>query len=263
MERRGKRQAASIFGGMGFYIALLVCVLAAGVVGYQALLSDGTDPDVVINDPVTAAVDQVEPGEEVPVSVPEKEPVRPVISQEPVVVVRPPVVTEDEETPVSAPAEVEIPEIPAAAEQPAPAPVPVSEPAKIVSPVLGETVAVFSVEQLIYDATLGDWRTHDGVDIEAAAGTSVVAAAAGTVISVTEDGLLGVTVVVDHHNGYISTYASLQPEPMVAAGDSVAAGEVIGIVGSSALSEAGLGAHLHFSVTKDGKTVDPLAFLEQ
>ena len=32
MDNRGKRQAASIFGGMGFYIALLVCVVAAGVV---------------------------------------------------------------------------------------------------------------------------------------------------------------------------------------------------------------------------------------
>ena len=40
MENRGKRQASSIFGGMGFYIALLVCVLAAGVVGYYALLND-------------------------------------------------------------------------------------------------------------------------------------------------------------------------------------------------------------------------------
>ena len=34
MDKRGKRQAASIFGGMVFYIALLVCVFAAGVVGY-------------------------------------------------------------------------------------------------------------------------------------------------------------------------------------------------------------------------------------
>ena len=118
MERRGKRQAASIFGGMGFYIALLVCVLAAGVVGYQALLSDGTDPDVVINDPVTAAVDQVEPGEEVPVSVPEKEPVRPVISQEPVVVVRPPVVTPrrpSSVTEITVPAAAATTEVPAAA----------------------------------------------------------------------------------------------------------------------------------------------------
>ena len=49
MNERGKRQASSLFGGMGFYIALLVCVLAAGVVGYFALLNDptptdGTDP---------------------------------------------------------------------------------------------------------------------------------------------------------------------------------------------------------------------------
>ena len=34
MDNRGKRQASSLFGGMGFYIALLVCVVAAGVVGY-------------------------------------------------------------------------------------------------------------------------------------------------------------------------------------------------------------------------------------
>ena len=40
MDNRGKRQAASIFGGMGFYIALLVCAIAAGVVGYYALVSN-------------------------------------------------------------------------------------------------------------------------------------------------------------------------------------------------------------------------------
>ena len=44
MDNRGKRQAASIFGGMGFYIALLVCVVAAGVVGYFALLKDDPSP---------------------------------------------------------------------------------------------------------------------------------------------------------------------------------------------------------------------------
>ena len=132
----------------------------------------------------------------------------------------------------------------------------------VVDPVQGEAVSAFSLDTLSYDATLGDWRTHDGLDIQAAAGTAVAAAAAGTVLSVTEDGLLGTTVVVDHHNGYVTTYASLQPETAVVAGDEVDAGSVIGTVGNTSLSEAGLGAHLHFAVSKDGEPVDPAGFLE-
>ena len=256
MERRGKRQAASIFGGMGFYIALLVCVLAAGVVGYYALLNDGTAYDVVVDDSATVPVDQTEAQTQLPVSADEPEPVKPVISQEPVVILAPPPVQEEEEIPPPA----ESVETAADVEE---IPVPEPEETKVMAPLMGETVAVFSVEHLLYDATLGDWRTHDGVDIQAEAGTVVVAAAAGTVLSVSEDSLLGTTVVVDHHNGYLTTYACLQADTPVAAGDSVAAGEAVGAVGSSSLSEAGLGAHLHFSVTKNGEAVDPVAFLEQ
>ena len=66
MENRGKRQAASIFGGMGFYIALLVCVIAAGVVGYRALLSSEVDPaENPVEDPVEI-VQNVDNGEEEP-----------------------------------------------------------------------------------------------------------------------------------------------------------------------------------------------------
>ena len=72
---------------------------------------------------------------------------------------------------------------------------------------------------------------------------------------------MGTTVTVDHHNGYVTTYASLQPDPPVLAGDSVSAGAVIGTVGNTSLSEAGLGAHLHFGVTRDGEPIDPAEFL--
>jgi len=133
--------------------------------------------------------------------------------------------------------------------------------AKIVSPLAGETVAVFSVDQLMYDPTLGDWRTHDGIDIRAEAGTTVVATAAGTVIAVGEDGRLGVTVQIEHSGGYVTTYASLHPETLVEEGQSVAAGEVIGTVGNTSLTEAGLGAHLHFAVTRNGENIDPQVYL--
>ena len=95
------------------------------------------------------------------------------------------------------------------------------------------------------------------------AGDAVASAAAGTVVSVTDDPRMGTTVVIDHSGGYTATYAGLQPGAAVLAGDSVRAGQVIGAVGTSALSEAALGPHLHFAVTLDGETIDPAEFLAQ
>ena len=248
MENRGKRQASSIFGGMGFYIALLICVLAAGVVGYFALLKDTEVPPA--QEEVNLVVDQIEPGPAQSVAKPDEEPAKPVIAQEPVVV--------DKPKPVSTAKAQAVPDT----QNTAPViitPEPVEE--TVQAPVVGETVSVFSVDQLTYDPTLGDWRTHDGIDIRAMAGDSVTAAAAGTVLSVENDGRLGTTVVVDHNNGYVTTYASLQEDVPVLVGDEVSAGTVLGTVGNTSLSEAGIGVHLHFSVTKDGEAMDPEEYL--
>ena len=251
MDNRGKRQASSIFGGMGFYIALLVCVLAAGVVGYFALLDNNTVPQ---EDPKTQSVDRTEPTPPLSVSKDNETPSQSVMSEEPVVVQRP----------VSPPAQTTTPKTPdPEPEVPASTNEPEEEALTVVAPLNGETVAVFSIDQLTYDPTLGDWRTHDGIDIQAAAGSEVAAAAPGTVRSVEKDDRLGTTVIIDHLDGYTTTYASLQSEVTVLAGDQVSAGDVIGTVGNTSLSEAGLGAHLHFSVMKDGLSVDPNAFLEQ
>lgn len=256
MDNRGKRQASSIFGGMGFYIALLVCVVAAGVVGYFALLKDDPEPQT---DPIPSAVTDPEPA--ISVTRTDPEPAAPVISDVPIPVEKPTVL------PVSAPekstaeAEVLYNEDDAPVEEPAP--IVAAEPMIIVSPISGETAAAFSVDQLVYDATMGDWRTHDGIDIQAEAGTAVASASAGIVLSVEDDGRMGTTIRVDHRNGYITTYASLQPEVSVLAGDEIPAGAVLGAVGNTSLTEAGLGAHLHFGVEKDGALIDPAEFLAE
>ena len=262
MDKRGKRQAAPIFGGMGFYIALLVCVVAAGVVGYYALLSEEEVNNETNND-LLQAVDQND-GSSIVTNANDTESTddtQQVISQTPVVVpqsVKPEIPDEtgtpsENEIPVSG--EVTVPDTRPPEEEPAP----VIE--RIVSPLLGSTVSVFSADKLMYDATLDDWRTHDGIDISAEAGTQVVAAASGTVIAVDEDDRLGVNIRIEHANGYVTTYASLHPETFVAVGDKVNAGDVIGTVGNTSLSEAALGAHLHFSVTKNGELIDPTAYL--
>ena len=259
MDNRGKRQASSIFGGMGFYIALLVCVVAAGVVGYFALLRTDNTPDSI-----PASEPDPEPVQNVAAT--EPEPAAPVTGTTPIIVEHPtvrPAVEPEEESPAPAPAEET--DAPLFNEDDAPvmepAPVEAAEPMVVVAPLAGDTAAVFSVNQLTYDATLGDWRTHDGIDIQAAAGTEVAAASAGVVLSVEEDSRMGTTVTIDHRNGYVTTYASLQPETTVLAGDEIPAGAVIGLVGNTSLAEAGLGAHLHFGVSKDGVSMDPAEFL--
>ena len=265
MDMKGKRQAPSIFGGMGFYIALLVCVVAAGVVGYFAL--SGDDPAPTGSTDPLQNVDNTTPGDTVPVTQTDKKDTTPVLGDEPIVVSYPdlkPSVEADNTETISDNSE-EPPTGEPVSAQTTPSETDVAEPApvvnRIVAPLNGETVSVFSVDQLSYDETLGDWRTHDGIDIRAEAGTPVVATTAGTVLSVDEDGRLGVTVCIEHDGGYVTTYASLHPETHVEVGQEVEAGDMIGTVGNTSLSEAALGAHLHFSVPRNGKAIDPMAYL--
>ena len=133
---------------------------------------------------------------------------------------------------------------------------------QVVSPLDGTTVTVFSMTELMYDDTMADWRTHNGLDIQAGEGDAVKTAAAGTVVSVRNDEMMGTTVVIDHAGGYTTTYASLQENPPVLSGDRVAAGDIIGCVGSTAAAESGMGPHLHFSVSKDGAAIDPSEYVK-
>ncbi len=133
---------------------------------------------------------------------------------------------------------------------------------QVCSPLDGTTVTVFSMTELMYDETMADWRTHDGVDIKAGEGDAVKTAAAGTVKEVRYDDLMGVTVVISHADGYETQYSSLQQEPPVEQGKTVKAGDIIGLVGSTAAAEGDVGPHLHFSVSKDGKVVDPQEYVK-
>ena len=129
------------------------------------------------------------------------------------------------------------------------------------APVAGSMVAEYAMDCLSYNETTRDWRTHDGIDIAAAAGTKVGAAADGTVYTVFEDDTMGTTVIIRHDEGYVTCYASLDQEVSVKAGDTVSAGQQIGKVGQTALLETAVGDHVHFSVTCNDKPVDPVKFL--
>ena len=140
-------------------------------------------------------------------------------------------------------------------------PKPTEKALKTASPVAGETVAEYAMDCLSYNETPRDWRVHNGIDIAAEAGTPVMAAAAGEVYTVYDDETMGKTVVIRHEGGYTTRYASLGDDVAVQPGKTVALGEKIGTVGQSALLETALGDHLHFSVTLNDKTIDPVKFL--
>ncbi len=137
-----------------------------------------------------------------------------------------------------------------------------TQPLKTGLPVSGETLCGYAMDCLSYNATTRDWRVHDGMDIAAEAGSPVCAAAAGEVYSVYDDEVMGTTVVIRHDGGYVTTYASLEENPQVAAGDTVTLGQTIGAVGNTAALETAIGDHLHFSVRLNDEPMDPADFFQ-
>ena len=103
-------------------------------------------------------------------------------------------------------------------------------------PVAGEQTGGFAADHLAYNATTRDWRTHEGLDLAAALGDPVCAAADGTVYTIYEDERYGTTVVLRHSGGFTTHYANLSEEPEVAVGDTVRAGQRLGTVGQTALT---------------------------
>lgn len=230
----------AIRGSAGFYVTMAVCLLVIGVSSYY-LLFNQKKPEPQTADTGTPPVETYVTAPAPELEEPEEPPVVETLSPKPA------------EVPPPAMPEIELDDTPVVAEA----------PLQIVTPLDGEVVTAFSMDQLVYNPTLQDWRTHDGVDISAEAGTTVLAACAGTVLSVSDDALMGTTVVVNHDGGYQTVYSNLQAAPNVEAGESVSAGQILGAVGATAAAEAAQGPHLHFSVSKDGESVDPREFLSR
>ena len=126
---------------------------------------------------------------------------------------------------------------------------------KFILPTNGKIFAAFSGDELVYNRTLDDWRTHNGVDISAAPGDAVKAGADGTVANVYEDGMQG-TVVVINHDGFTARYCGLAKATYVKAGEKVTQGQTIGTVGEVAM-EVLEESHIHLEIEKNGKTVNP------
>ncbi len=106
------------------------------------------------------------------------------------------------------------------------------------------------------DPITGELETHGGTDIASATGTSILAAADGTVISATLHNSYGYYVKIKHNDTYSTLYAHCYAL-LVSAGQTVKQGQAIAQVGSTGYST---GPHLHFEVIQNGVRVDALMF---
>ena len=141
----------AIRGNIGFFITMAASLLVIGICGYFLLFDqeNATTP-VPTETPVTA------PAPEIRVPDPIETPV------------------EEETAPVVMPSE-EV-DVPVQTFVPDNTPVVAEAPNLIVAPLEGEVISAFSVDALVFNPTLADWRIHDGVDIAAEEGSSVLAA---------------------------------------------------------------------------------------
>jgi murein DD-endopeptidase MepM/ murein hydrolase activator NlpD len=127
-------------------------------------------------------------------------------------------------------------------------------PGVLVRPVPGEITSPFGMRlHPIY----GYYRMHNGVDMRAGYGQAISAGASGRVILAAYYGGYGNTIILDHGGGMTTLYAH-QSSFNVSYGDQVAAGDVIGYVGSTGAST---GPHLHFEVRLSGEPVDPADYI--
>lgn len=245
-QKRTQHRLGDFMEGKGFYIVLFLCVAAIGISGYYlfsgltgAAGGFGSDPAAAVSGQVEMAKDQPEkktptdqnPGKDQAAEDAAK-------TEEPV---------KKEENP--APQKETTPNEETAAST------------AYVWPVQGEVARDFSLEVFAYDATMGDWRTHDGLDIAADLGSPVCACGTGTVTDVTRDPMLGMIVTVDHGRGMESRYANLAESVNVQVGDAVEAGTVLGTVGTTAISESASPSHLHFEMIEYDVSIDPLNYL--
>mgnify|MGYP001045504921 FL=1 len=233
--------------GKGFYIVLFLCIATIGISGYYLLKT-------VVNDTRATAP----AGGNASVTLPDQSVARPTTPK----------------PPETTPAKPSVPSTKPAAQPDDPEPVkddapqPDTQPSKetlskvFTWPVQGTVLRDFSVETLSLDPTLGDWRTHGGLDIAAAQGVKVLSISAGTVEQVYTDAMMGATVVVDHGGGLKSWYCNLAEDVTVQAGDKVDIGSELGAVGSSAIAEVGVESHVHLETTLDGRPVDPRDYLK-
>ena len=236
--------------GAGFYLALCCCVAAMGIVGFVNSQKEKESEPFPITDV--------------------KKPELPVITLAPepleeAVEAKAPKIVEEEDTKAKVKSEdadvIETGENVEFYEGDVLEAISPAELPKFKMPAKGEVCTGFSGDTLYYDSVMGDFRTHDGIDILAPADTNVVAAADGVIEDVYVD-TIGKAVIINHNNGYKTKYANLDDIENLKVGMELKEGDFIAHVGTYSFGENTTEPHLHFEILLDGKCVNPEEYIK-
>ena len=129
-----------------------------------------------------------------------------------------------------------------------------------IMPVNGSVLKEYS-EVPVFNSTFNRYSAHMALDFSASAGSPVYAVLDGEVVDVTTSITKGVTVKIDHGNGLVTVYNSLEDALDVEVGTLVKTGDVIGRVGTTNRQEYSDGAHLHFEVYENNEVINPEKYL--
>ncbi len=242
--RKPLEAAKKMLKEKGYYIVLFLCIVAVGISGYIFIRSAVSVSDTNEADSLsTPSASTDDASLDVPLTAPTPESDTPSDAAQDAAT---PTDTADKEDAVTTMTDAEVSQIASQI---------------VVRPLSGSTQKAYSMDALVYSETMADWRVHDGIDIAAVSGEQVLAAKAGTVSAVYNDDFYGSTVEITHDNGWRTVYSNLTGTALVTAGQTVAAGTVIGAVGNTAISECADAPHLHFEVWYGDQLADPEAFL--
>lgn len=131
-----------------------------------------------------------------------------------------------------------------------------------IKPTDGDIICEYAKDNLIYSETLKEWITHTAVDIKADKTSVIKAAADGIVKSIVNDPRYGLTVVIEHDDGYETVYSNLLTAEFVVEGEEVTQGQTIGTAGNTASFESSMECHLHFELMKNGEYLDPTIYFK-
>lgn len=119
----------------------------------------------------------------------------------------------------------------------------------------------YADDHLQFNASMRRWEIHLAVDLSSE-NADVFSVADGVVASVSSNSLEGYIVTIEHSDGFVSVYSSLDENLAVVSGDKVKKGQKIGSASDDATNESKDGGHLHFTLFKDNLEVDPNVYLD-
>ena len=124
-----------------------------------------------------------------------------------------------------------------------------------------EVLKWYSDTNLFYNSTLKQWESHKAIDLTSSVGNDVYAVLDGVVVDCSYSYENGYCLSISHDDGLVSNYCSLSNVDGIKKGDNVVRGQKIAEASNTAANEISYGNHLHFSISLNGKSVDPSNYI--